>query len=76
MRLFVPVEAFAEVTVAGSLFVDRAFEIEKVYDAARGEVVAGDDFWGAINDNGGFEWFSFAYGVSEADEDFVGSAFF
>ena len=58
--LIVPIKSFTEVAVAGGGFVDRAEEVEILDDTVWGEVVAGDLFYLAINNDGLLEGLGFA----------------
>lgn len=76
--------------VTGGGFVDRAEQVEVFDDAARSEIVAGDNavfvvrgFWivdewdlfgDAIDDDGALERLVVADSVGEADEDFMSSS--
>lgn len=56
--------------VASGLLVDGAFKVEEVDDTAGSKVIAGDDFWSAVNNNGGLERFSDTDGVGETHKNF------
>ena len=74
--LVIPVETLAEMAVTGGGLVNRAKEIEMLDDAARSEIVAGDELGVTVDDDTGFEWLIVANGIGEMHKNFMGAAFF